>query len=390
MKHSFWGYFVVLCGVVIIVILLLVQRMTTTSEEDFYLAREVMEASMIDAVDYGTYRTTGKLVMSEQKFVEIFIRRFAENVTNNKTYKLEFYDIYEEPPKASVRVRTSSGNTANIKDTSFDVTLDTLVNGILETIYGQASEGNDDGDGGNGDNTVPASCPGDTRGFDITPTLPNDDDDDGNNPGGGGTDGDVPLVSPQQVYYSIGYVNDLDKVDAAKIINGKYVFEKKYTVSYTNFPIDLAGKNIIDCDVVNDELQLIGNSSEIQKYAEWKRYLGLYYVGADMGDARGPNFNDIHYFVNSSEFQEGTAKCRIEGEGANKKLYVDISYTISLNLGCKDETEYEKSKKQDNGVICDRVIEKRAPYYRNNKIERYIDYLVYIGVKWKLKFTYKR
>lgn len=375
MKHSFWGYFVVLCGVVIIVILLLVQRMTTTSEEDFYLAREVMEASMVDAVDYGTYRTTGKLVMSEQKFVEIFIRRFAENVTNNKTYKLEFYDIYEEPPKASVRVRTSSGNTANIKDTSFDVTLDTLVNGILETIYGQASEGNDDGDGGNGDNTVPASCPGGRTTFDITTTLPNDDDDDGNNPGGGtgGIDGDT-LLSPQQTYYSIGYVNDLNKVKDSDIVNGIYTFDKSYTVSYTNFPVDLAGKNIVGCDVVNDKLDLIASSSEIQQYTKWKEEWGLFYVGADLGDARGPNFNDIHYFINSTEYRNGgggTAKCRIEGG----KIYVDISYTISLDLAGREKNKY---------------IEEKAPYYRNNKVERYVNSLVYIGVKWKLKFTYKR
>ena len=90
---------------------------------------------MIDAVDYGTYRTTGKIVMSEQKFVEVFIRRFAESVTNNKTYELSFYDIYEEPPKATVRIRTSNGTT-EIGSESFDVNLDTTASGILETIYG--------------------------------------------------------------------------------------------------------------------------------------------------------------------------------------------------------------------------------------------------------------
>lgn len=136
MKHAFWAYFLIIAGIAFITIMLLLQRMSTISEEDFYLGREVMEAAMIDAVDYGTYRTSGKLVMSEQKFVEVFLRRFAESVTNTKTYEISFYDIYEEPPKASVKVRTKTGS-ANINNDALDVTLDTLMTGILETIYGR-------------------------------------------------------------------------------------------------------------------------------------------------------------------------------------------------------------------------------------------------------------
>ena len=135
MKESYWAYFLLILGIVIVLVKLLIQRLTTTTEEDFYLGREVLEASMIDAVDYGTYRTTGKVIMSEQKFVEVFIRRFADSVTNNKTYELSFYDIYEDPPKATVRIRTSSGVT-EVGSENFDVKLDTTLNGILETIYG--------------------------------------------------------------------------------------------------------------------------------------------------------------------------------------------------------------------------------------------------------------
>ncbi len=135
MKESYWAYFLLILGIVIVLVMLLIQRLTTTTEEDFYLGREVLEASMIDAVDYGTYRTTGKVIMSEQKFVEVFIRRFADSVSNNKTYELSFYDIYEDPPKATVRIRTSSGVT-EVGSENFDVKLDTTLNGILETIYG--------------------------------------------------------------------------------------------------------------------------------------------------------------------------------------------------------------------------------------------------------------
>ena len=138
MKHAFWAYAVVAFGVVIVIIMMFIQRMTITTEEDYYLEKEILESSMIDAVDYGTYRTTGKIIMSEQKFVEVFIRRFAESVTNNKTYQLNFYDIKEEPPKATVRIRTSSGST-EIDSEAFDVNLDTTLSGILETIYGTNS-----------------------------------------------------------------------------------------------------------------------------------------------------------------------------------------------------------------------------------------------------------
>lgn len=134
MKQSFWAYFIVAFGIVIIVIMLLVQRMTTTTEEDFYLGREVLESSMIDAIDYGSYRASGKVVMSKEKFVEVFLRRFSESVTNNKTYEISFYDIYEDPPKATVRIRTTAGTT-ELNSESFDINLDSTFSGILETAY---------------------------------------------------------------------------------------------------------------------------------------------------------------------------------------------------------------------------------------------------------------
>lgn len=132
MKESIWGYMILALGIVIIVVLLLVQRVTTTGEEDYYLVREILESSMIDAIDYGSYRLSGRIVMSAEKFEEVFIRRFAESVTNNREYKLEFYDIYEDPPKATVRVRTASGNYSVNSDT-LNVSIDTLLSGILET-----------------------------------------------------------------------------------------------------------------------------------------------------------------------------------------------------------------------------------------------------------------
>ena len=133
MKESAWGYAIISLGLVILAVLLLTQRLTTTNEEDFYLGREILSASMVDAVDLGTFRATGELVMVKEKFVDIYLRRFAESVSTSKNFQIDFYDIREYPPKASVRIRTTSGDTT-IKSDSFEVNIDTLLSGVLETV----------------------------------------------------------------------------------------------------------------------------------------------------------------------------------------------------------------------------------------------------------------
>ena len=135
MKESMWGYWIVILGISIFALMMLLQNYTTTSEQDYYLMKEVMEASMYDAVDYGYYRETGKLTMNTEKFVENFIRRFADSVNINKNYKLDFYQIYEEPPAASVKVTTRTNDTnfgASNKSTDDEEIVNRLT-GILYT-----------------------------------------------------------------------------------------------------------------------------------------------------------------------------------------------------------------------------------------------------------------
>lgn len=111
MKESGWGYIILTLGIVIIAILLLVQRLTTTNEQDYYLSREIMKASMIDAVDMGVYENQHEIVMSKEKFVAVFTKRFAQSVPADNTYTLSFYDIHEYPPKATVKITTETGET---------------------------------------------------------------------------------------------------------------------------------------------------------------------------------------------------------------------------------------------------------------------------------------
>ncbi len=132
MKETYWGYWLVILGVFVIGVMLLVNNISTTNTQDYYNIKEVTQASMIDAVDFAYYRLYGNLKISEQKFVENFIRRFTENVNIANTYDIDFYDLYEVPPKVSVKISTGSrafniGNTAN---NAYDVV--TTISQILE------------------------------------------------------------------------------------------------------------------------------------------------------------------------------------------------------------------------------------------------------------------
>lgn len=109
MKESFWGYLILLFGIFIVVIMMIIRDYQTTNDEDYYIMKEVTQAAMIDAIDYAYYREHNDLRIIEDKFAENFLRRFAESMSSNKTYKIELYDINENPPKVSVKITTATG-----------------------------------------------------------------------------------------------------------------------------------------------------------------------------------------------------------------------------------------------------------------------------------------
>lgn len=140
MKESFWAYLFIILGLFTIVVMMLIQDVTTTDEENYYLTKEVMEAAMIDSIDYGVYMDSGDIRIIESKFVENFTRRFAESVKDSKSYTLEFYEIYEEPPKATVKVSTSTKEYTVTKDTTTNFDILTVLSGILETKYNKGDK----------------------------------------------------------------------------------------------------------------------------------------------------------------------------------------------------------------------------------------------------------
>ena len=132
MKEAYWGYWLMVLGVFIIVVLLLVQNFTSTNTQDYYMVKEITESAMTDAVDYGYYRDYGEVKINKEKFEEVFLRRFAEEASLNTTYEIEFTEIYEAPPKVSVKV-SSKTSTFNINTDSTQFDIVNNVDGILET-----------------------------------------------------------------------------------------------------------------------------------------------------------------------------------------------------------------------------------------------------------------
>ena len=131
MSQSVWGYWLIALGIGVITIMMLVQNYTTINQEDYYLLKEVTQAAMNDAIDYNHYRNHGELKINREKFVENFIRRFSESVKGNKNYKLDFYDIYETPPKVSVKVSTKT-SSFHVSGDTMDLDVTNSIDAILE------------------------------------------------------------------------------------------------------------------------------------------------------------------------------------------------------------------------------------------------------------------
>ena len=136
MKWSFASVGLIVLGLVGLSIIILFQNITTNNENDYYLLKEVTEASMIDAINMDYYRETGELKITKEKFVESFTRRFAEStVFASSEYTINYFDIMEEPPKVTVSINTGIGEYTIYQDTS-DYHVANTLSAILE-YYGK-------------------------------------------------------------------------------------------------------------------------------------------------------------------------------------------------------------------------------------------------------------
>ncbi len=107
----------------------MVTSQQTGSELDYYLLKDTTEAAMNDAIDYDFYSNNGVVRMDKEKFLESFVRRFADSVDGTCDYNIDVYDLNETPPKVSVKIFSKSSSAS--KNNSTDIT--TNVDMIIES-----------------------------------------------------------------------------------------------------------------------------------------------------------------------------------------------------------------------------------------------------------------
>jgi len=139
MKWSFASVGVVIFGLFGIIIIIFFHEITVSNEQDYFTLKEATEAAMIESVDTAYYRLTGKIKISEEKFVENFTKRFAKSATFGQgDYYIDFYQISEYPAKVSLRIvdPTNSYNIFNAFDKSLDATQVNVVNQLTAILDG--------------------------------------------------------------------------------------------------------------------------------------------------------------------------------------------------------------------------------------------------------------
>jgi len=132
-KESYWGVLVVGLGIISVAFIFFFQNATNTDEQNYALIKEVTEAAMYDAVDLNSYKATGVVRIDQEKFVENFMRRFAESVTLGNLYVIDIYDISETPPKVTLKISTKLNSNVTGEIIECDIT--NRIDAILETPY---------------------------------------------------------------------------------------------------------------------------------------------------------------------------------------------------------------------------------------------------------------
>ena len=78
----------------------------------------------------------GETIINKDVFVESFLRRFAEEVNNNKSYRVTVQEVIEYPPKVSIRIDTfNTYNSTQSTTATFiegDFTIQNQVDAIFE------------------------------------------------------------------------------------------------------------------------------------------------------------------------------------------------------------------------------------------------------------------
>ena len=121
---------IILLAILGLLLINIISNYSTGSELDYYLVKETAEAAMEDAIDVKYYRDNYALRIDKDKFVESFLRRFADSVDNTRYYRIGFYDLNEVPPKVSIKVDSATVLSFD----SQNLIMTTTYDGIAESI----------------------------------------------------------------------------------------------------------------------------------------------------------------------------------------------------------------------------------------------------------------
>ena len=135
MKESFWAAMIVGLGITSIFLVYFFQTVTNTSEHNYELLKETTEAAMYDAFDFAAYEKNETIRIDQERFVESFIRRFAQDASLSHNYDISIYDVHEEPPKVSVQVKTLNVGFFSLGGSATSFSLTNRIDAILETKY---------------------------------------------------------------------------------------------------------------------------------------------------------------------------------------------------------------------------------------------------------------
>ena len=129
---------IILLSLIALLMINVLTNYSTGGELDYYLVKETTDAAIEDALDANYYRKCGLYRIDKEKFVDIFLYRFADSVDNTRTYKVGFYDINEVPPKVSIRVDSLtvlSVNTGGDNGSKEAANITTSYDAIVESKY---------------------------------------------------------------------------------------------------------------------------------------------------------------------------------------------------------------------------------------------------------------
>lgn len=178
-----WAVFLFIMGLFGLFLINTFGVITTTNQQDYTLLKNATEAAMMDSVDYASYRSgfylcidnptvsgsvspknftsgddyhilhniegvnatgceylVGEYKLNKDVFAESFIRRFAANINNNKSYQITIQEIVEYPPKVSVKIDTYNTYDSTESTTTTYSTGDYGIRNQIDSIIEEYSD----------------------------------------------------------------------------------------------------------------------------------------------------------------------------------------------------------------------------------------------------------